>query len=537
VTRGGAVLALLIAGCSGGAPTPPEPGSPPWVAEVRTGETSAARAAFFAGWMSAEPMPLTEAFTGDELVVRRGARIEATGPGTHMVWSGPSTAVSESAFLAGLVDWRGDWATLEGRDVHTWEAAATEAGLETLEHARFFGTTPGGARREDRLHLNIVWVQVGEDWRASRVSVREAWTQTGSTGVFVDVTDQVLPPGYDQSGAQMYTDAGPALADADGDGDIDLFVPRMHGRASLYRNDGGYFEDVTESTGLALTVLADGTNAALFLDQDGDGDLDLLVGDRDAGLHLFLYDGGRYRAHAASPFGGPAPWESLTAADFDGDGALDVFACAYGQIDADNQPDSYVDARDGAPNLLLRGIGEAGFEDATVAAGMTQYARRWSYSAAWADYDRDGDQDLYVANDYGPNHLLQNTGGRFRDVAVEAGAEDKGNGMSVTWFDADGDGVLDLYVSNMQSFAGNRLTRSADFPGTPAQVALYRRFAQGNTLLRGRPDGTFEDITEPSGAKPAYWAWGAVPFDHDSDGDQDLLCVTGMYTGPASGDT
>ena len=360
----------------------------------------------------------------------------------------------------------------------------------------------------------------------------------GPPAAFVDVTERVLPPGYDQSGAQMYTDAGPALSDVDGDGDVDLFVPRMHAPARLYLNDGaGYFEDATEPAGLGVRALSEGTNAGLFIDHDGDGDLDLVVGDRGEGIHLFVRDGGRYRAHPASPFGGAAPWESLAAADYDGDGLVDVFACAYGLIDAEHQPESYVDARGASPNVLLRNAGPAGFVDGTAAAGIESHAERWSYGAAWADYDRDGDVDLYVANDYGPNVLLRNDGGRFVDVAARAGAEDRGNGMSVSWWDGDGDGVLDLYVSNMQSFAGNRITRSPGFPGSPDQVALYSRFAQGNTFLRGKGDGTFEDVTAIAGTKPAYWAWGAVPFDHDSDGDQDLLCVTGMYTGPTSGDT
>jgi hypothetical protein len=311
----------------------------------------------------------------------------------------------------------------------------------------------------------------------------------------------------------------------------------MQAPAKLYINDGGYFEDRTEAAGLALQVLREGTNAALFIDHDADGDLDLVIGDRDAGIHLFVQEDGRFRAHPASPFAGPGPWESLAAADYDGDGRVDVFVCAYGLIDVDHQPGSYVDADDGAANVLLRNVGEAGFEDVTTAVGLAPHARRWSYGAAWADYDRDGDLDLYVADDYGPNVLLRNDGGRFVDTAAASGAEDRGNGMSVTWFDADGDGILDLYVSNMQSFAGNRIARSADFPGTPAQVALYARFAQGNTLLRGRGDGTFEDITRSAGVKSAYWAWGAVPFDHDSDGDTDLLCVTGMFTGPSSADT
>ena len=536
-------VALLVAACSA-PPSGRHDGPRVWVAEARSSQAGDTKSAFFDAWAGGDAAALaavlTADFEGTDLTQRRAGVPHTASGVTRTEWRGAPAPLPAPAFIESVGRWRSEW-RVEDRDVHTWEVDVPKGGgvrVHTLEHARFFGALPDGRRREDRVHVELVLDEVAPaEWRVSRVSVREGWTQTAPAGSFVDVTDAVLPPGYDQSGAQMYTDAGPSLADADGDGDVDLVLPRMHAPLKLYLNDDGAFDDATESAGLALSTLSSGTNAALFIDHDADGDLDLVVGDRDVGIHLLVRDGTRYRAHPGSPFGGAGPWESLVAADYDGDGALDVFACAYGRIDADHQPGSYVDALDGAPNLLLRNAGSAGFEDATAAAGLSPHARRWSYSAGWADYDRDGDLDLYVANDYGPNQLLRNDGARFVDVAAESGAEDRGNGMSVSWFDANGDARLDLYVSNMQSFAGNRITRSPDFPGSPETVALYGRFAQGNTLLRGLADGTFEDGTAGSGAKPAYWAWGAVPFDHDSDGDLDLLCVTGMYTGPTSGDT
>ena len=188
--------------------------------------------------------------------------------------------------------------------------------------------------------------------------------------------------------------------------------------------------------------------------------------------------------------------------------------------------------------MLLRNLSEGRFEDVTAAAGMDVNRERWSYGAAWADYDRDGDLDLYVANDYGPNSLYRNRGdGTFDEVADESHARDKGNGMGVSWADVDGDGWLDLYISNMQSFAGNRITRLESFPGTPEQQGLYSRFAKGNSLLRNMGDGTFEDVTEASGAKPAFWAWGNLPFDYDADGDMDLFVCGGFYTGVSAKDT
>ena len=109
--------------------------------------------------------------------------------------------------------------------------------------------------------------------------------------------------------------------------------------------------------------------------------------------------------------------------------------------------------------------------------------------------------------------------------------------MGVSWADTDGDLLFDLYISNMQSFAGNRITRLENFPGSPEQKALYRRFSKGNTLLRNTGDGSFEDVTESSGAKPAFWAWGNAPFDYDADGDIDILVCGSFYTGLQAKDT
>ena len=428
---------------------------------------------------------------------------------------------------------------------HTWEVQLRpgpdgEPGIESKESMWILGRLADGRLREDRLNLVLDLVKTGDEWRLAGVSSEEGRTTIAPGPYFHDVTTQVLPPGFDQTGAQIYTDGGPVLADFDGDDDIDLFLPRQHASARLYANDGdGYFDDVTAAWGLEVNALRTGTNSGLFLDVDGDGDLDLVVGVKREGLLVFRNQGTAFEdVTGSAPLGGPGEWEALAAADYDGDRRIDIYMTNYGLIDADHQPESYVDARDGRPNVLLRNLGDGRFEDATEAAGLVPNRERWSYAAAWADYDVDGDVDLYVANDYATNSLYRNRGdGTFEEVAAEAGALDGGNGMGVSWADVDGDLRLDLYISNMQSFAGNRITRLENFPGTAEQRALYRRFSKGNTLLRNRGDGGFEDITEQSGAKPAFWAWGNVPLDYDADGDLDLLVCGGFYTGLQAKDT
>jgi hypothetical protein len=156
----------------------------------------------------------------------------------------------------------------------------------------------------------------------------------------------------------------------------------------------------------------------------------------------------------------------------------------------------------------------------------------------WEDYDNDGDQDLYVANDFGYNNLYRNTGGRFIDAAREVGVEDSAAGMGATWADYDQDGLMDLYVSNMFSSAGGRIVdkpKVSAVAGTDAVEPLMR-FAKGNTLLRNLGDGTFDDVSAEAGVMMGRWSWGGEFVDFNNDGWQDLMVPNGFITNHNSKD-
>ena len=157
----------------------------------------------------------------------------------------------------------------------------------------------------------------------------------------------------------------------------------------------------------------------------------------------------------------------------------------------------------------------------------------------WEDFDRDGDPDLYVVNDFGRNNFYRNDDGHFSDVAREIGADDMASGMGVTAQDVDLDGWVDLYVTNMWSSAGRRVTTQPDLFKSNSEEDLragYLRHARGNTLLLNRGDGTFTDATLSSGAENAGWAWGSVALDLNNDGLQDLYSPNGFLTGPSEDD-
>ena len=137
----------------------------------------------------------------------------------------------------------------------------------------------------------------------------------------------------------------------------------------------------------------------------------------------------------------------------------------------------YHDANNGAANLLLRHTGDWVFDEVSSDVGLDENNQRFSYAAAWEDFDLDGDQDLYVANDFGRNNLYRNDDGQFKDIAKEAGVEDISAGMSVSWGDYNVDGFPDLYVANMFSSAGHRVAYQRRFRANDAvdAKAQFRR--------------------------------------------------------------
>ena len=376
-----------------------------------------------------------------------------------------------------------------------------------------------------------------------------------------------LPKGYSDS--RFYPDSvniHPAVsaADVDGDGLDDLYVCVRWGKNLLLRNRGdGTFEECAARYGLDV----DGRNTvALFADFDNDGDADLLLG-RSLERSLFLVnDAGRFQPHPNPVSGGELPWlvTSASAADFNNDGLLDVYLCTYSPLDINSRINSGAAANGnpewaqqflspehaaevgrrtatahsylgqvGPPNILLVNRGTS-FELAPAFETLVGF--RNSFHAAWNDFDRDGDQDLYVANDFAPDLFYRNNGDAgFTDITESAGIDTMGFAMGSAWGDYDGDGFDDLYVSNMYSKAGRRIT--AQVPGLDDR---FTAVSGGNFLYRNRGDRTLARMSGAD-AKPvpvhlAGWSWGGQFSDFDNDGNLDLYVSSGFYTPPAGQD-
>ncbi len=338
-------------------------------------------------------------------------------------------------------------------------------------------------------------------------------------------------------GIDAFIRNGMALGDADGDGRDDLYVCQPGGlpnRLLLHLPDG----TVAEAPDDAGADILDHTSAALFVDLDNDGDQDLALA-TPAGIVLLENDGAAKFSPRGTLRTDSSDCHALAAADYDLDGHLDLYVTfALGDRLPGEEAGAFRfhDARDGGHNQLFRGDGGWSFSEATARSGLAEDDGRHSLAAAWGDFDRDGDPDLYVANDYGPNQLYRNDGGTFAEVAAGLGAQDYGAGMSAAWGDFDRDGRTDLYVGNMFSNAGHRVTAQAPFlAGAPdGLLAVYRRFAKGNTLLRQRRDGTFAEIG--GATEMGRWAWSSLFADLDNDGWEDLFVANGYITGPQKDD-
>lgn len=328
---------------------------------------------------------------------------------------------------------------------------------------------------------------------------------------------------------------GIAIGDVNNDGLEDLYFCQSAGLPNrlLLRQPDGSLRDLSAAAGVDWL---DTTRAALFVDLDNDGDQDLAL---TMGTRLVLHENvGNGTFPIRAVLVSKSVLFSLNAIDFDRDGDLDLFTCGYsgaGQIspaDVFASPMPYHDANNGAPNALLANDGRWGFRDVTAETGLGVHNLRFSLASVWEDYDNDGDQDLYVANDFGRNNLYRNDDGKFTDVAAEAGVEDIGPGMSASWGDANNDGLSDLYVSNMFSSAGSRITRQKQFQSglDSESLASFQRHARGNSLFINQGDGTFIDVAESSGAVMGRWAWGSLFVDLNNDGWKDLYVTNGFVT-------
>ena len=317
------------------------------------------------------------------------------------------------------------------------------------------------------------------------------------------------------------TGSGAAWIDYDRDGWVDLYLatgkyhdgvsegerPRTAPMNRLYRNRGdGTFEDVTVKAGVGCeTCFSIGVTVG---DYDNDGWSDIYVANHGPNvLYRNLGDGTFTDVTKRTGVGNVSCSVAATWLDYDRDGWLDLYVGNYIEFDPKYRqyysPDGFPGplAYKPQPDALYRNRGDGTFEDVTLRMGITQLGRAMSVAAA--DYDGDGWDDIFVANDASENFLFHNLkGNRFEEVARFAGVAfngmaDQTASMASDFGDYDGDGRLDLFVSD------NALS------------SLYHNEA-----------GSFMDLSAEAGiarTSAQFVGWGAFFFDYDNDGDLDIF--------------
>ncbi len=377
--------------------------------------------------------------------------------------------------------------------------------------------------------FTLTWQPVN-GWTLPAVNPDAQIVDVGATATFLG---QYTGPPFTALTDGPLGDTGPGrsvcLIDADGDGDLDIYVVNYGAPNLLLRNDGDLsFTDVASGP----VADAGPTTSAAWGDYDSDGDPDVyLVKDGEA--NVLLRNDGDGNFAVPSVFG----------LDDAGAGR----AAAWGDLDGDGHLDLYVVNEDGA-NKLLRNLGDlGGFFYFSEISGPVANADDGS-AAMWCDYDRDGYQDIYLTNRFAANKLFRNNGTLGWSDATSGGTlGDTGNGAGVAWGDYDNDGWPDLYFTN--DGGADKLLRNGGgsfvlVPGSllgnvghgrgviwgdfdnDADLDLYlTRNGETDLYLRNEGGNVFSTVplALPATAGPGS---GSSAGDLDGDGDLDLYVVS-----------
>jgi hypothetical protein len=331
--------------------------------------------------------------------------------------------------------------------------------------------------------------------------------------------------------------------DFDNDGDLDLFVSngKFGGENNmLYQNDGGSYTEVTIG---ALVSDGSSSDGASFGDYNNDGLIDgIVVNWYNQQNLLYAADSGGYWTQVTDqPPGSDLGYsEACSWADFDADGDLDLFVAnsggdrlnfvyenngdgsftkvttgdvtqdnlasrlgAWADYDNDGDADLFVANEGFTKNYLYENNGDGTFTKITTGDIVNDFADSWG--ASWADVDNDGDLDLFVATNGGETNLLyRNNGDKtfsrdFGDIVAAEGTYSIGSGFA----DFDNDGDLDLFVANGYGATGNQ--------------------KQINELFENDGTGSFSKIEGTALSVDSGWSYGCAWGDYDSDGDQDVM--------------
>ncbi|TVR48094.1 MAG: CRTAC1 family protein, partial [Puniceicoccaceae bacterium] len=321
--------------------------------------------------------------------------------------------------------------------------------------------------------------------------------------------------------------SGLGVADFNGNGWPDVFIASREGQNRLYLNDQGRrFIDATEGSGILPSP--DWTTGVTIVDINGNGLPDIYVCYFNAPNRLYVNQGDGTFTEEATAYGLAIRDASNAAffADFTGDGRLDLFLQT-----------NILDERhggNGQPDRLFRNDGEAGFTEVTAAAGLPTGAAgaTHGHSALWFDFNGNGREDLYVANDFATHDFLylNNGDGTFTPAAHRLPVVPYSS-MGSDLGDVNGNGLLDLlatdmatpsYLKHVESMLTNARKTYWLRPGSRPPMVMK------NALLLQRSPGDFIDVAYAWGLAATDWTWTARLVDLDNSGWPDAAFTNGM---------
>lgn len=289
---------------------------------------------------------------------------------------------------------------------------------------------------------------------------------------------------------------GIGFADFDNDNDPDCIIATST-NFRVFRNDNGNFSDITSASGINFS--GDALKSVVWGDYNNDGWRDVYLTSWYSGNRLYKNNGNNTFSDITFLAGLELPninYQSTTAAwgDINKDGYLDLYVGNYGNIEGlGNQW-----------NMLFKNNGNGTFTDIALSAGVRDSTAKKPLVIAMFDYDMDGWQDIYIANDKTQRStLFKNNGNEtFSDVTYASGTQAFADAMGISVADYNHDGWMDMYIS--------------------ADVTTG---VGGNLLFKNNGNGTFTNTAGPTGTKVNKECWGNNFFDYDNDGWSDLFAA------------
>ncbi len=363
-------------------------------------------------------------------------------------------------------------------------------------HGQYFTKiTTGSAATDSGDSRSVNWVDVNNDGLVDLFisngpnggQNNRLYLNNGDGSFTAITTGDIVSDGEPSDGA--------TFADIDNDGDLDAFVVNWYNANNmLFVNDGsGTFTRVTEGQ-----IVNDHgySETASFGDYNNDGLVDLYVTNSAGNKRNFLYRNdlvnGFIKITAGSMVTGNAVSRNINWTDINNDGKPDIFVT--------NEELQH-------ENLYLNNGGDA---FTAITTGELLNAGENTMSSSWADYDNDGDMDVFLANFNGFNQLFRNDGDmNFTRIETDTIVLSHAHSFSGAWSDIDNDGDLDLFVTN----------------------AFLQGQLLSNFLYINNGDGTFSRNNSDQVTSEQSWSYGAAFGDYDNDGFQDLAVATCRFDG------